>query len=133
MRFGACANSVSAQGSPPCALIRQICIGAVSGFGLGRARVLVNAIHSPSGDQRGCVLLSVPRVSGISRFSVQPESTRLLTRKSFSLSPVVFTHTTHLASGEMRNCPADSPSIKSSGFHGSFVGGAFSSSALVAR
>src|SRR5256714_11416196 len=103
MRRGACASSVSAHGSPPCALISQICMGAVSGLGLGRARVLRKAIHSPSGDQRGWLTVSVARVRGISRVSVKLERTRLETRASFSLSPADFTQATHLASGEMRN------------------------------
>src|SRR5271154_2779317 len=119
IRRGARASSVSVQGSPPCGLISQICTGAVSGFAPYRARLVVNAISCPSGDHCGWPLLSLPRVSWISLLSLKLESIRFETVASLSLSPVDFTHTSHLPSGEMRNGPARSAKIMSSGFHGS--------------
>src|ERR1035438_2747132 len=50
-------------------------------------------------------------------------------RPSLSLSPADFTHTSHLASGEMRYCMMPSLKMKSSAFHGSFFAVGFASSA----
>src|SRR5580700_8889623 len=115
-------KSVAGQGSPPETLRSQICIGAMSGFGFGSGRLLRNAMVSPEGDQRGCETVFAPRVSSTSFFSVRLERNRLLTRSSFSLSAVLFTHTAHLLSGEIRNSEASSWNITSSGVHEYFLG-----------
>src|ERR1700722_2155405 len=107
--FGECARSVSDHASPPCALISQSCIGDVSGFALGRARELMKAIFSPSGDHFGCMLLSAPRVSAISCASpVRLERYRLAMRPSLSLSPADLVHASHLPSGETLYWPTAS-------------------------
>src|SRR5690348_135318 len=106
---GTRARPVRAHGSPPCGFINQICDLERLGFGSGRPRVLTKAISLLSGDQRGSVLLSAPRVSWISVLSVMLERNRFETRASLSLSAVDLTQTTHLPSGETRNCAAVSP------------------------
>src|SRR5712692_325606 len=110
-------NSVRDHGSPPKGFISQRCWRAFSGAGRGSGRVLRKEISSPLGDHRGCACVSVPRVNWISFFSVRLLRKRLLTRLSFSRSAADFTHTAHLPSGEMRNCPAVSVKTTSSGFH----------------
>src|ERR1700683_3137549 len=101
-------KSVAGQGSPPSTLSNQICMGAAFGFGLGSGRLLRNAIVPPEVDQRGWETVFAARVNSISFFSVRLERYKLLTRSSFSLSPVLFTQTTHLLSGEIRNSEASS-------------------------
>src|SRR5258708_24541924 len=74
--------------------------------------------------------MSLPRVKArVLSGTVRLERKRLETRASFSLSPVDFTHTSHLASGEIRICCADSAKIISSAFHFSILVGALVSSA----
>src|SRR6266446_4580078 len=60
------APSVNGHGSPPNGLISHSCAFGSSpfaAFALGRGRVVRKARSRPSGDQRGLVQLSLPRVS----------------------------------------------------------------------
>src|ERR1051326_1063830 len=111
---------VAGHGSPPNGLMSQTCVLVLSLslleslssspsssssrrtdllFGAGRA--LRKAMCSPSGDQRGLVQLTWPRVKRTVFFSVRLDSMRWETNSPLSLSGERLTHTAHWPSGEI--------------------------------
>src|SRR5262249_7471069 len=84
-------NSVSGHGSPPNGSISHTCAFGSSSLSLsplplGSGRALRNARSLPSGDQRGLMQLSLPRVSSTSRFSARVVRTSWATRAPWSLA-----------------------------------------------
>jgi hypothetical protein len=112
------AKVVSCQGSPPNGLMSQSCgLAGSPGLALGAGRAETKAMSCPPGDHFGLELLSVPRVSSTSRFSVRLDRTRFETRSFFSLSATLLTQTTWRLSGEICAPPADSAMTRSSTVH----------------